>query len=991
MAGRQRYRPALQRFAYIFTGAILLAAPVAITLHGHLAERQIQQARQLLADAQRAEEEGNLEQALRDVKRALKLQPPDVQSLAWLGRLYEQVDDDDDAPVRAMLHYEQALRADPRQHDLRRRLIDLAFGQRRFTDALYHLDQLRPHAPQDAQLWSLTAQARQRLGEHHAAALAYLQAARANPRAIEPWRGLADLTLDSPRQLPLQDIARLAGFPWEFDGDEEFELPPPRPLAEKLLEQMVEQAQPQHAAYFARAAYYREAGQLDRAEQDLQRAMRLGGDDVSVLALAAELLLLRTATRDPDAHLDRHRATELIQHGLKLKRDDSRLLLLAAQVEAGGNRLAEAESLLREGLHAESSRLPTDPSSLQSGYLWSLAQVLLAQQGVDPSRDNDLRDEVAQLVRQLKQAGAWRFSEMLQGQALYQQRRWRDAQERLERARPVLAPFPQLTHWVDRALGRCAGKLVHPEERLRIYRRGVDEDPAWEQGRRLLAFALAAVNRCDEAVQQWHAIKDDSGQHTAIGWLRLHADMLRSDRAAILHRPDVGVPSLNNVTETPAILLHAELLARQGQVARAYQILEGEWDNRPDDPFLWGALVELSLNLPGWEESERTSETQAMLAAATERFGTRAELEMAALRLAARQSREAAVQTLRTLEGSLPKLDGRSFWRLCRAVAYRFRSLGQVDDARRVLQQAAERDPDALAPRLLLAHWAIIDSEPPAAIEKHLEELRDIEGPHGPNTAALSYLPIVLQREADPSPRQFGEARRRLLTSRSQRPHWQVPSIILEHLERQAVAQDGSGWDEALDPARSSDPPIAAALGPDRRLLAPELFEVPLLGETSDPAPLPPQGPFLSAISDWRLFLEPLPEEEAAPPGPETDPAPTEFAFLAVAQRMSSQSRTAAILDDLSPPKEQDPSGISAARSRIWADQDFQKEGEFDKTGLIVFLSGLAAAVLYFVLIEKWALRISQMLLLVPLAVAVLWPACYLLLSTFWEAAIQKQ
>jgi tetratricopeptide (TPR) repeat protein len=107
-----------------------------------------------LTQAERAEQEGDLDQAIEHLSRYLVLKPGDTTALAKYALLLadEKIATNARARSHAVDLLEQVLRRDPSRADVRRALIPLALRQGRHHEARPHLDILFQATPQDPHL-----------------------------------------------------------------------------------------------------------------------------------------------------------------------------------------------------------------------------------------------------------------------------------------------------------------------------------------------------------------------------------------------------------------------------------------------------------------------------------------------------------------------------------------------------------------------------------------------------------------------------------------------------------------------------------------------------------------------------------------------------------------------------------------------------------------------------------------------------------------------
>ena len=211
-------------------------------LHGVQLDRN---ADRLLEQAARAEEQGDLDEAVKFLGQYVGFRPKDADALARFGLLVEKTARTPRQWFQAFQTLERVLRLDPKRADeaeIRRRLADLSMKLGQYKDALLHLRTLQTltertaSADQRAELLSLQGQCRFGLGEYplalrcYLAAIEqdeqqqdyYLQAAAllsARPEVLDDRDRLKRLSdIDKPRRLQLsEDLVNLL-LPAETDG-----------------------------------------------------------------------------------------------------------------------------------------------------------------------------------------------------------------------------------------------------------------------------------------------------------------------------------------------------------------------------------------------------------------------------------------------------------------------------------------------------------------------------------------------------------------------------------------------------------------------------------------------------------------------------------------------------------------------------------------------------------------------------------------------------
>src|ERR1700731_1114637 len=132
------------RLLSCLVGGLLLCVTCVHFVHGYQIRRQ---ARALLDQARRAEQEGDVVRAAEYLHTYLGFEPGDTDALAAYGlALDKQASSSTAARLEAYFALEQVLRREPERHALRRHLVDLAMTLQRFTDAQVHLEFLLQRA-----------------------------------------------------------------------------------------------------------------------------------------------------------------------------------------------------------------------------------------------------------------------------------------------------------------------------------------------------------------------------------------------------------------------------------------------------------------------------------------------------------------------------------------------------------------------------------------------------------------------------------------------------------------------------------------------------------------------------------------------------------------------------------------------------------------------------------------------------------------------------
>src|SRR5271166_3295022 len=295
--------------------------------------------RSVLAQAARAEKDGNFEEAERFYQEHLEVAPDDQEAKLKYADVLRKSPKNPARQEQAAQLYDQYVTRFPANNSARRRLAESNVETGRYDKARSHLELLLKSEPDDGALCFLLGRCQE--------ANEPAQAVKSFEHAIES---------DAP-QRPEAD-SRLAALLVRLDR---------RNDAKSVIEKMVKDDPKNYRVYLERGSHLRRFGQTqDRksAKDDLQRALEMAPNDPKVYA---ELAALARLAKDDDE------ARRVIEEGLKVLPNDPTLHLERAMLEMSGSSgsIDKAITSLRRSLE-----LLRDQPMLS----WSLAN-LLAQRG----------------------------------------------------------------------------------------------------------------------------------------------------------------------------------------------------------------------------------------------------------------------------------------------------------------------------------------------------------------------------------------------------------------------------------------------------------------------------------------------------------------------------------------------------------------------------------------------------------------------------------
>ena len=630
--------------------------------------------------------EGRTGEALALLSRYVAYRPDDREAYAEFAGL---VLDRADGPgatrndvARAYGVLETAVRRNPEDDALRRRLAAFQLRIGRFGDAREHLQILRAKAdpaggeggpaPLDrAQVDLLLARSWAGTGDfEEAAALAsQLVGFDLETKSFDPERTAAAGSTEA--------FVLLAAI-----LEEKFE---DSASADKVLAELVKSNADDPQAWLALARWHRQRGEVASAKRDVAEAGRLAPDEVEPLLAAFEIALVE---RDFAA------ARKLVDKGRAVARDDERLVRAAAALAMQQQQPDEAVKVLDEGLAA----LPARPT-----LLLMLADALLQR--------NDIR-RVEQTIGKLKEAlgPASPAVGLLEARVLVANQRWLQARQKLDQVRPLVAGSADLTRQVDLYLGQCHEQLGEFDEQLEANRRVLTDDPTSLAARVGAATALVAAGKPDEALREFEIVATAIPRDRLAAIPQVWNPLLQLRVSAQMKRPAAerdwsGIDGLLDTLQESAgisagqiALLRADVLVRKGETSAATELLREAAEADPRDPQLVAALATLALR------DGDASAARALLDDAPREMADSPPLLLLRAQIAARSPAADAGRELDAIEAGAASLPSEQAARVLSMVATVRLGLGEADAARRLWTEALAKTPDDLRLR-----WALFE------------------------------------------------------------------------------------------------------------------------------------------------------------------------------------------------------------------------------------------------------------------------------------------
>jgi len=782
-------------------------------LHGFQVKRNahvfLDEARRSKEQAEQAKADKNIEKAREAYNEAfknygeyLKFAPDDLDALEEYGLLLADLQRYNLAFTNLEKLLRQAQSAGEDRPKVRRRLVDLAIelGQlsqtiqdaaersrqtaRWFGVARDHLENyLLQESPDDAELLELLGRCQAASGEYAAAAKSFRRAIDSAPHLVEAYPRLAGLL-----RLRLSRAKE----------------------ADQWMEKLVNANADSYTALLLSAAYLRENGSLEEAQEQAVRAL-----DLADKALAKAEDALKANPNDPSWETKRdaasrsrrqglllaarcalegahrsneeqkkeegaeeyyQRARQYVERGIALYPEDAEMYTTLADIEirAGvaekasrADRAARAVAALRKGLA---------PTQNAPDILWKMANLLV---------DTDRTDEASKVLEQLRDVKvADPLLSVLQGRICFARGDWSKAIKSFDEARSGLsglAPWAHLVKQVDVWLGRCYGELGNPDQEQAAYRRAINADPNFSLAKAYLAQSLLNTGMVENAWMEYQKMKRlgktpagaaiPLARMLVLKNLRLNPAQRDWSQAEIL----LGEVAKSEPGSTQIPLLQSEILVAQNRVPDAEELLRKARDKAPDKVELWTQLASLAQRAGDWKQVE------SLLDEAEQKLkqpGDKVDLRLARARYLVRRYGAEAKKQLRELaEVPAESFSDADRVKLWNGVLNAAVQVGDIEEGRILCQRIADKQPNNVQVRFMLFELAL-QANDDTGMQKALADVQSIEGKgplwHYGEAVRLS----LLARNSKGSDSRLDEALPHLARARELRPSWsRVPLL----------------------------------------------------------------------------------------------------------------------------------------------------------------------------------------------------------------------
>jgi tetratricopeptide (TPR) repeat protein len=808
----------------------------------------------ILAQADYAEEQGNLIRAARFLGQYLEAVPEDTDARVHLGRVLERLATSPPQLYQVIQVYEQVLLREPGRVDIRKQIASLAMKLRDYGRALNQLKALKESQPKDSEVWQWLGQCYQvNPNSYQAAEAAFEQAIRLDPTRIESYVSLAGLRQRHSNELRSGD-AKAAQTSADAKAAQS-QRPPTAskkaPTADDALNELVKNNKAAFRAYLARARFRlahlpeiadpaERKRELTEARQDAKQAFRLAPWPGYLLSWFAVL----AAPQEPEvllvaAHAARDAAREAkndlshVEDGgpvmsrflptlklLSLLLDEEAWLYLNRGVVADSKELriyiafaelqmdtrspdnaTRAIKTLRQGL----KHPPDNPHDPMAAVAWASLVWTLGDLLIDSEKATD-RQQARELIKtKMPDANIPRpLVDYLEARAACAEGKWAQARGELERIRPLLAAISQLAALrCDLLLGRCCEELDDTTAQLAAYRRASQADPS-RPASYGAAAALLQLGKPEEAIEETRRLlqiasaENASAEIASAEILLARLLVLQNLRLGAKAPWETAVAALgqaakHNPDSFDVSLLRCEILLAQKNPAEAGRVLRAAQLQHRQDVRVYVALADLARRQRNWKQVEQ------VLDQAERELGDRVELRLARARFLLDRG-HAPAEALAKLGADTHQFGDQEPFFL-RNLAQVYVEFGKESEAAALRNRLVELGADDVRTRLALVDYAY-RYEDEEALERHLEAIRSKEGQDSARThfTEASLLIVKGRHQADRA--LFDEARNHLRAAAVQEPSWTAVPLLRAQIEDEQGDQDGAVEDylKALKP-----------------------------------------------------------------------------------------------------------------------------------------------------------------------------------------------
>ena len=764
----QRYRVNYKLLVGVFVGAVVLAVGSFLLWHFQVNRK----ATVFRENARVAKEEGKPAEAFDLLLKYVQLRREEVEPQIELAHIGLDIIKDENSQQelrsQAFAVLEQTVRrtGDP---ELTRELIKIIIGFRP-QDALSHLEELLRENPDDSELLAMQAQALYRVkGAKPATDLCFKLVGY--DRAGGEFDAKKSKVKDRPEVYSL-----LAGLIIEDDKDNE-------PLAERVIDEMVEVNPKSARAHLNRAVFLRTLDKKEESNKALDEAYMLDPADADVLQQIGAVAF---------DEKDYEKAEKVFRDGIEKHPDRLLLYDLLSRALIQQEKLDEALATLDQGI---------EQIGPERALVFSRSKLNIYFQQQDYA---SVEKELEKLTK-LDNPSLQPFIDFTNARTVWQKQEWSEAARLLKAVRPKLIDYPQEQAMAGVLLATCYERQGKFDLAMQIYTEVVEKFPSYEA-------AKLALNNLRERVNP-KGDKEATDLDAAIDAMAKLPES-EQDWAKIDQMID-KIAKEREFSEGRLKLVQANVMIKRKRFEEAKQLIREASELEPDNIGVRFAAVSL-LSI---DPNAGPKKAMELLDQIEEKLGdsSRVRLTRANLIRAAKEGN--AAEQLEILANGIESWPAIEQAELLSNIAAQFEALNDFDHAGQYLKRTIEIMPDSLPARTRLFEIAFQqrDVEAMRAAEKSILDLVKDENDG-------NYIYSVVRRlmwqysQQDISRDELASAREMLDGVLERRSQWAEAHVLYGQLllileEDQEVAL------KHLEDALKYGPPNANALALQVKLL----------------------------------------------------------------------------------------------------------------------------------------------------------------------------
>ncbi len=754
-------------------GTTVFAASVFL-LHRYQVRRN---AAGLLARADAARKQGDLDHSIRLLNRYLRYRPEDVEQLKYLAidakkRFLEKAEFQNRRDLqKALGSMERALREPENSRDieLRREAADfwMKLGPAGYKDALAHLELISDSSEATYE---------------DAMNLARCQAFMGGAKETEAVELLNEIVAKHPKGIEAYTL--LAAIYREKRQDNDAAL--------DVMTKLEEANSDSHKAYLEIARHWSrvEPGKkgLEKARPYIEKAMELEPNDEE--AILAYVDLLKSAEKYEEAQ-------GLLEEGLNKFPKTPAFYLGLFNLAIRESDSEKAMNYVDAGLNA----IPDDTE-----LMWTKAQLQIDQ------RDTE---GLARSIERLEDVKAPRtLVEYLRARELVSTGQWNEGSKRLSKLRPLMAD--QIKFQIDLLLARCHQMLGQTDARLNDLERIVEDNPNIISVHIDIGECLSRLGRLDEALAKFEWVKaaleqDEKDVPASVSASILDLKVRKQELLPEGERSWREVEQIvrdmsadGQLEDANKFVLGVQLLNKKGQVNEAIAYAERGLKDHPDLFRLWALRLALATDKQDGEEVLGRMED-----ALREQELLRVLLRLARADWAVKFAGDQAQEVLAQLEGDVAEFSALQKAQLFEGLSRSHLQLGDTNEAIRLLEAAQAENPSV---RTLTSIFELVSrGEDADAVNQAVKRIEELAGTNDDMWKMVEASRIVwMIRRGLMEPTSASRARDYMDQVRRNRPDW-IPVLMLE-AEIHQLSGDQDSAIKSLERALEVEPGNAGVI-----------------------------------------------------------------------------------------------------------------------------------------------------------------------------------